>query len=391
MTWVTPVDVDAARGDVGRDQHVDLAVAESAQGLLARALPEVAMDGRRRESARDELVGEALGLPLGLAEDHRQAAALGLQNACDDLVLVQRVGTVDELSRGRHGLGLVGRLRADVQRMAHVAAGEGDHGRRHGGREQHRLAQFGGQPDDPLDVGQKAQVEHLVGLVQHEHLDVAEVQVPLTSQVEQAAGGTDDDVDASAQFLDLGFVRATPVDGQDPHSPDGGRGFQVGRHLDGELTGGDDDQRLGLARCGGLVVLAVGRGDDALQQRHAEGEGLASAGAGLADQVAAHERDREGHLLDGEGLGDADALERVGDGVQDAKVPEGGQGVSPLRSSGSSSDRRSSPHRGARLTVVAGASPRAARTPGVSSRGARFARTPCIQRQLYREDRQNPR
>ena len=31
---------------------------------------------------------------------------------------------------------------------------------------------------DPLDVGQEAQVEHLVGLVEHEAADVAEVEVP---------------------------------------------------------------------------------------------------------------------------------------------------------------------------------------------------------------------
>ncbi|WP_246077149.1 hypothetical protein [Actinomadura hallensis] len=44
---------------------------------------------------------------------------------------------------------------------------------------------------------------------------------------------------------------------------------------------------------------------DALQQRHAEGEGLAGAGAGLADDVVAAQRDRQGELLDGERFYDA--------------------------------------------------------------------------------------
>jgi hypothetical protein len=71
------------------------------------------------------------------------------------------------------------------------------------------------------------------------------------------------------------------------------------RDLNAQLTGGDDDQRLRDA------VAALGRGDDALQQRDAEAEGLAGAGARLADEVVAGERQGEGQLLDGEGSGDA--------------------------------------------------------------------------------------
>ena len=46
------LDVDAAGGDVGGDEDVDLAVAERAQRLLAGALAEVAVDGGRRRSPR---------------------------------------------------------------------------------------------------------------------------------------------------------------------------------------------------------------------------------------------------------------------------------------------------------------------------------------------------
>ena len=45
--------------------------------------------------------------------------------------------------------------------------------------------------------------------------------------------------------------------------------------------------------------------DDALQQRHAEGERLAHAGAGLADEIVACERERQGQFLNGEGVFDA--------------------------------------------------------------------------------------
>ena len=49
-----------------------------------------------------------------------------------------------------------------------------------------------------LDVGQEAEVEHLVGLVEHDALGRRRGQVPLLGQVEQPAGRADDDLDAAA-------------------------------------------------------------------------------------------------------------------------------------------------------------------------------------------------
>ena len=49
------VDVQPARGDVGGDEHVDLAAAERAQRSLALALAEVAVDGGGREAALGQL------------------------------------------------------------------------------------------------------------------------------------------------------------------------------------------------------------------------------------------------------------------------------------------------------------------------------------------------
>ena len=42
-----------------------------------------------------------------------------------------------------------------------------------------------------------------------------------------------------------------------------------------------------------------------MQQRHAEREGLAHAGAGLTDEVVARERQRQRQFLDGKGVFDA--------------------------------------------------------------------------------------
>ncbi len=59
--------------------------------------------------------------------------------------------------------------------------------------------------EDPLDVGHEAHVQHAVGLVEHEDLDLAEVCRALADEVEEAAGRRDEDLDAGAQLLDLGI------------------------------------------------------------------------------------------------------------------------------------------------------------------------------------------
>ena len=99
-------------------------------------------------------------------------------------------------------------LGPDVDRVPHVGAGQRDDLAAHGGREEHRLAQLGGLGDQPLDVGQEAQVEHLVGLVEDEHLDVRQVERLAGGQVEQPAGRADDDVDAALERVELRLVRA---------------------------------------------------------------------------------------------------------------------------------------------------------------------------------------
>ena len=322
------VDVDAARRDVGGHEDVHLAVAERAQRLLAGALAEVAVQRAGREAARRQLVRHASGRALGAREDDGPAAALGLQGAGHELVLVHVVGAVDELTDVLLRQALVLRVRrADVGRLRHVAARHRDHGTRHGGREQHGLTHGRDGGEQGLDVGEEAEVQHLVGLVQHHGVHQVQAQVALAHQVDEAAGGADDDLDAALQLLDLRLVGAAAVDGGDAQGAPGRGGREVAGHLDGELARRGDDQGLRGARGAlGLEAVPAGlaRADGALQRGDAEAEGLAGAGLGLADDVVAAEGDRQGHGLDGEGVDDALGLQ----GLDDRGVhPEVGEGL----------------------------------------------------------------
>jgi hypothetical protein len=56
---------------------------------------------------------------------------------------------------------------------------------------------------DDVDVVDEAHVQHAVGLVQHQHLDVLQHALAAGHVVEQAAGGGDQDVQRAGQLADL--------------------------------------------------------------------------------------------------------------------------------------------------------------------------------------------
>jgi hypothetical protein len=158
----------------------------------------------------------------------------------------------------------------------------------------------GGGGDDRLHVGQEAQVEHLVGLVNDQDAELVELEVALAQVVEDPARGADHDLGALVQGDDLGAERAPADDRDRPHAGVTAGGVDVARDLEAELTGGDEDQGLHL----GQVRV------DLLDDRDAEGERLAGPGAGLADEVDAGQRERQAERLDGERVLDPDPGQR---------------------------------------------------------------------------------
>ena len=94
--------------------------------------------------------------------------------------------------------------------------------------------------------------------------------------------------------LDLRLVGAAAVDGEHAHAALLAGPLEVAGDLHGELAGGGDDEGLRLAGGRHRRERLVAGGDDAVEDRDAEAEGLAGAGLGLADDVVAGQRDRAG-------------------------------------------------------------------------------------------------
>ncbi len=190
------VDVDAAGDDVGGDEHAVTALLEAVERLLALRLRAVAVDRRTRDAALVQNAGNAVRAVLGPGEDQDPLQAVVLDQAHQQvhlLLTADRVdGLLDGLDRLRGGSHINGhRLVQGVTRDPHDL-------RRHGRREQQVLTPLGEQVHDALHVGPEAHVEHAVGLVEHQDLDVREIAVALVAEVEQTAGRGDEDVDATA-------------------------------------------------------------------------------------------------------------------------------------------------------------------------------------------------
>ena len=118
MTWVTSsTSMPRAATSVAIRTSL-LAGLERRHRPLALLLVQVAVHRRGVEPAVGQFLDELRGGTLGPREDDGLAATLGLQDARDHLVLVERVRAVDEVLDVGLREALVGVARADVDRLA---------------------------------------------------------------------------------------------------------------------------------------------------------------------------------------------------------------------------------------------------------------------------------
>jgi hypothetical protein len=194
-------DVDATAGDVGRHKHVHSTLLEIAQRLRPSGLRLVSVDGLRIDVRLLKLTGKTVGAMLGSCEDNRAANAFFMNELNEHAALV---GLFDE----EHLLldAICGHfLRTHVHRqriVQHVGHNVVDR-IGHGGAEQQVLPLVRHHANDALDVVNEAHVEHAVGLVEDEVLDIAEVDVALFFQVKQTAWRGHENVDPTAEGIDL--------------------------------------------------------------------------------------------------------------------------------------------------------------------------------------------
>ena len=284
---IEAVDVETARGDVGRHQHPDAVVAEPRHHEVAVALLEIAVEaGGAQPRARQRLLDARDGR-LEVAKNQsrfgRRRAQQG-EERVEARALLHGVGDVRERRAGRvrlrhgepHRLLLVGaRHRLD---RARIGRGEED-----------GLPRPGRRAQDLLHLLAEAHVEHAVGLVDDQGREVGQAQRAAGHVVEHASGRPDDYVHPALERRQLrahGLAARGDEDLEPGLAP--AELPDVTRHLRAELSRGAQDQRLGPA----VVAFQV------MQEGQGEGSRLAASGRGLADQILAGEQQGDGARLD---------------------------------------------------------------------------------------------
>ena len=171
----------------------------------------------------------------------------------------------------------------DPHGVALVALRERDDGLGQGGGEQQGAAPGRRGVEDFLELLAKAEVEHFVGLVEHDDAQGRGVELAALDMIAQASGGADDEMRAGLQQPRLApRVHAADAD-DDAAARLGVEPFKLALNLEGQFARGRDDEaeRRGGARQDVRLVHQVRR------HRHAVGDGLARTRARRDEKVAA--------------------------------------------------------------------------------------------------------
>ncbi len=253
------------------------------------------MDALDRVAVALEHAAQPLGVGLAADEDQGRAELL-VEQRQDAGFLVLRLDQVEPVLDAGSDLALG--LQVDAHRVAHDPLHQPLDRRRHGGGEEHRLALARHVLEDALHLGQEAEIEHVVGLVEHQLLDLVELDVAALEVVIEPAGSCDHHVDATAQVVDLRFERNAADQTGGAQAVSLAEQLEEGLGLEGDLTGRGQDQTPHAA--------AV---EEPFGDRKTESGGLSRTGLGEAENVPAFERRRDHRRLDGRRMEEPNAVQ----------------------------------------------------------------------------------
>ena len=205
------------------------------------------------------------------------------------LLVILAVGRDEALRHGRCCRGADGDF--DAFRVLQEAVGELLDFRRHGCREEQRLAGERDQLGDALDIGNETHVEHAVGFVDDEDFDAGHQKLAALAMVEQAAGRADQHIGAALELAVL-FVEGDAADQKgDVELVVLAVFFEVLGDLGCEFARRLKDQRARHARPGAALFQ---------QRQHRQHEGCRLAGSRLGDaeNIAPLQGRRNGASLD---------------------------------------------------------------------------------------------
>ena len=246
--------INAPGGHVSGHQKLHLTVAQRHQTSISQALAQSTMQGDSRKTRLLQISRQAIALHLGAGKHD------GLLDAGVPEPMVQKFSFVLRVVCPKQQLfdvavALLRGVNLNVLGLSHHACGQTLNARRKGGAEHHGLATLNGELIDFSQVVGKAQIQHAIGLIDHEELNVLEFDVHGALQIDQATWRCHHEV-GILQFCNLQSIgHAANHRGHTNAFAMLDKANGVMGHLLSELAGWTQHQS---ARCRGLEVTGIG-------------------------------------------------------------------------------------------------------------------------------------
>jgi len=203
------LDVNAASGDVGGNEHAILSALEAGEGRGPLRLRAVAMNHGGIDTLAIQALGDAFRAALGAREN--EAAATFVVEEVEQHVWFAVFGDFEGLEPD-----VFGRLRSRTEGEANgifcVIAHELCHGAFHRGGEAQSLALLRQYANDATDGREEAHVEHAIGFVEDKRLDASQRDEPAVEIIFEAARRSDDKPRALADSIELAAFRKATND-----------------------------------------------------------------------------------------------------------------------------------------------------------------------------------
>lgn len=266
--------IDTTSEQVGGDQDTRRTRAELLHDHVTLSLVHVSVHGRDSEVTGSELVGKPVDLSTGVAEDDGlgDGDSLVKIGECVELPVLLLDGDVELLNtfEGKFVL-----LDEDADWVAHELGGDLKDVLWHGGGQEDDLGGLWEELEDVVDLLGETTRQHLVGLVEHEHLHAVGAQDTALDHVVNTAWSSDHDLWAVLECLHVisygGTTDASVA--LDVHEiADGDHDLL---NLLSQLTGWGEDQSL----------ASLDVGVDLLENGDGESGSLSGTGLGLSDNV----------------------------------------------------------------------------------------------------------
>ena len=227
--------VEPARRHIGGHQNIEMTFPEPVHRRLALLLGDIAVERRGCITARFELVGQLFRRRFGAHKHNHAIKRFGFQNAGQCIHLVASADHPVTLANRFRRLLL--HLDGHLFGMIQMLLGNFANHRRHGGREQRDLTLIRRLLQNPLHIIDKTHAQHLIGLIEHQRLQIAQIERFAPHMIHHPARRTDHDMHAAFELAQLHIVTLAAVNRQHMKAFEvTGIGFECFRHLNRQLT-----------------------------------------------------------------------------------------------------------------------------------------------------------